>query len=580
MPVLGIKALSLQNCSIRIKTLTLSLFIVLFITLSLSFLSVRSLRSSSEHNLKIFRDSAYGARKAELKSEVSLALQTIEGVFLAGERRGDDLETIKAEVLRVLEPMRFFDNGSGYFFIYNIKTERAICVMVPSKPELTGKDATDWKDANGTFFVNEIANAARKGGGFVTYYFPKAGSDTAEPKLSYAETFEPLNWMVGTGVYVDDIEAQLAAMSTAAQKQIDHSLRQIALTALIILFLSLIVSLWLISGILAPLRTAAEVADALAIGDLSHNIVVQGNDETARMLRSQQEMLVSMREVAAVVKQVADGDLSVKVQPRSDKDILLISLAGMLYKLREIIGQVKIGAEQVATGSQVLTESSTVVSSGANKQATSVEVAANSIEELTTSIRLSTKNAQETERAASEASLLADQGTMAVSETIASLASITAKILIIEEIARQTNLLALNAAIEAARAGEHGKGFAVVAAEVRKLAERSQAAAAEINELSSSSQNVASSTVKMFEKLSPAIRTAAEMTREIAVASREQNNETGQINIVINSLDRIIQQNSAAAEEMATTAEELAAQADHLLKIVAYFHTGNHHRAP
>ena len=148
---------------------------------------------------------------------------------------------------------------------------------------------------------------------------------------------------------------------------------------------------------------------------------------------------------------------------------------------------------------------------------------------------------------------------------------IAKKIVIIEEIARQTNLLALNAAIEAARAGEHGKGFAVVAAEVRKLAERSQAAAGEINSLSVSSVAVAESAGKMLDSIVPGIQKTSELVQEIAAASREQDAGAEQINSSIQQLDKVIQQNAAATEEMASTSEELTSQSDQMRDMMAFF---------
>ena len=158
-----------------------------------------------------------------------------------------------------------------------------------------------------------------------------------------------------------------------------------------------------------------------------------------------------------------------------------------------------------------------------------------------------------------------------MAETIEAMRAIAEKISIIEEIAYQTNLLALNAAIEAARAGEHGKGFAVVATEVRKLAEKSQAAAKEISTLASSSMSVAERSGQVLRDLVPSIRKTADLVQEVAAASAEQSSGVAQVNKAMARVDQVTQRNASAAEELASTAEEMAAQAQALEQLVAFF---------
>ncbi len=191
--------------------------------------------------------------------------------------------------------------------------------------------------------------------------------------------------------------------------------------------------------------------------------------------------------------------------------------------------------------------------------------------EMASQTKQNAHNALQTEKIANQAARDAMEGETVVAETVTAMNQIAGKIMIIEEIARQTNLLALNAAIEAARAGEHGKGFAVVAAEVRKLAERSQAAAGEINKLSVSSVGVAERAGKLLETIVPSIRKTAELVQEIAAASREQDAGADQITKAIQQLDRVIQQNAASAEELASTAEELSTQSEQMRERIATF---------
>ena len=152
-----------------------------------------------------------------------------------------------------------------------------------------------------------------------------------------------------------------------------------------------------------------------------------------------------------------------------------------------------------------------------------------------------------------------------------SMKEIATKICIVEEIARQTNLLALNAAIEAARAGVHEKGFAVVAAEVRKLAERSQAAVGDISDLSASSVDVAENAGRMLEKLVPDIQKTSELVQQISSASLEQSLGVEQINGAIRKLDKVIQDNAGATEQLTATSKDLSGQAALLQSSIKFF---------
>jgi len=280
------------------------------------------------------------------------------------------------------------------------------------------------------------------------------------------------------------------------------------------------------------------------------------------------------REMAAITKQIADGNLDVKFVTHNGREPegLYGDLKAMVDNLRTIVANVKVASDNVATGSGELSSAAQNMSQGATEQAASAEEASSSMEEMASNIAQNADNALQTEKIATNASAYAEDGGKAVGRTVKAMKDIADKISIIEEIARQTNLLALNAAIEAARAGEHGKGFAVVASEVRKLAERSQEAAGEISELSSSSVEIAEKAGSLLDQILPDIQKTAELVQEITAASNEMRTGSDQINVAIQQLDQVIQRNAGAAEEMAATSEELSSQSSALQQAIGFFH--------
>ncbi len=326
-------------------------------------------------------------------------------------------------------------------------------------------------------------------------------------------------------------------------------------------------------------RQVAMLVDKLedfSKGDLTMEVVAERKDEMGRIVDSLNNVLQNLRGLAQAAEMIARGDLTGNVKVLSDKDTLGKSLSAMIEKLRAVVSDVKTAADNMASGSQQLSAGSEQLSQGATKQAASAEEASSSVEEMNATIRQNADNAQQTEKIAIKSSVDAQESGKAVAEAVAAMKDIAGRISIIEEIARQTNLLALNAAIEAARAGDHGKGFAVVAAEVRKLAERSQAAAGEIGKLSISSVQVSERAGAMLAKLVPDIQKTAELVQEISAASKEQAAGANQINSAVLQLNQVIQQNAGASEEMSSTAEELSSQAEQLQDAVAFFKLGDH----
>ncbi len=273
----------------------------------------------------------------------------------------------------------------------------------------------------------------------------------------------------------------------------------------------------------------------------------------------------------------------VKAEDRKDEigDVAR-SFNAFIDRLSYITGEVRAKANAASSASAQVSSSAQTLSQGTSEQAASVEETSSSLEQMNASITQNAENSRQMEQMALKGAKEVEESGKAVGESVEAMKTIAEKISIIEEIAYQTNLLALNAAIEAARAGEHGKGFAVVATEVRKLAERSQAAAQEISGLASSSVKVAERSGGLLVELVPAIRKTVELVQEVAAASREQAAGVAQVNRAMGQVDQVTQRNASAAEELSSTAEEMASQAEDLQQLMAFFgvnETEDQHRA-
>lgn len=280
--------------------------------------------------------------------------------------------------------------------------------------------------------------------------------------------------------------------------------------------------------------------------------------------------VLRMKEFAA---SVAEGDLTATIDVERNDEIgqLTQALKKMVEGLRGLVLQVQSASEGMVTASSQVSSSAQGLSQGTSEQAATVEETTSSLQQMNASITQNAENSRHMEQMALKGANDMEESGKAVAESVEAMKSIADKISIVEEIAYQTNLLALNAAIEAARAGEQGKGFAVVATEVRKLAERSQAAAQEISSLTSSSVRVAERSGELLKELVPAIRKTAELVQEVSTASREQATGVSQVNKAMTQMDQVTQRNASAAEELSGTAEEMASQAESLQQLMGFF---------
>ena len=314
----------------------------------------------------------------------------------------------------------------------------------------------------------------------------------------------------------------------------------------------------------------------LARGNVTESFTPSGrSDEIGDVEDALCEMVRAARANVTTAQDLSNGKLDTSVTLLSDQDALGQAQVRMLTSLRSVIQRAGRTADTVASRARNLTEIANRLNDGTERQHKAADAATGSITEVTEMAQRNADAARRGEEMSTSTKSAAEQTALTVDQALRTVNGIAEKITIVEEIARQTDLLALNAAVEAARAGENGKGFAVVAQEVRKLAESAQRSAAEIRDLSAETVSAAGLAHEQTEALIPSIQETAAIVREIAEGAQAQSIRTSNVSQAIQTLAQVIDENTAAANQAAETAESLKEDASAMQDVMAHFNQGD-----
>ncbi|MGO7674241.1 methyl-accepting chemotaxis protein [Rhizobium ruizarguesonis] len=562
-----------------------------------------------------FLNYSYSELEAERKAGLAQMDATALGIFdkyYKMEQAGTmTREQAQAAAKDVIGAMRY--GADGYFWINDM---RPTMVMHPIKPQLNGTDISQMKDPTGKFLFVEFVNKVKKDGkGFVDYLWPKPGADEPVLKYSYVAGFEPWGWIVGTGVYADDLAALYRQNAIWA-----------ALLCLLGAAATIAIAYAIVRSVTAPIARLKAAMNAIAaeeasveiagsdrrdeIGQMAKVLLVlrdsvdersalrgrederqrqieeerRGNEASLRSVSERQTQ--AMQALGVGLEKLAGGDLTVAIgdigedyaKLRGDFNAAVDALNGVIHAIAESSHVVNESASDIseATGN---------LSKHTEQQAAALEETAAALDEITATVKTASERANEAREMVTETKASAGKSGEIVRNAVTAMGRIEESsnrisqiISVIDEIAFQTNLLALNAGVEAARAGEAGRGFAVVAQEVRELAQRSANAAKEIKALISRSAAEVEGGVALVRSTGDALLEIEALVNRvndhvvsIATAAREQSTGLNEINSSVNHMDQMTQQNAAMVEETTAASRTLADESTQLKTLLANF---------
>ncbi|MCP3099183.1 methyl-accepting chemotaxis protein [Myxococcus sp. K15C18031901] len=493
------------------------------------------------------------------------AVETAYGVLQAYEARERAGELTRgqaqAQAAALLQTLRYAE--VEYFWVNDLETR---LVMHPHLPAMVGKDMTGYRDLRGKpVFVDIVTLARAQGQGAVAYEATRPGSPDPIPKESYVKLFQPWGWVLGTGVYVEDIDREVASVAR---------------------------------------RILVAVGGALVLAALAGVYVSR-------------QVVRPVRSLADAARRVARGDLSVRVETTSEDEVGQLSEAfnAMVAELRDVVGALVEAAGATAADAERIRASADTLARGTREQADALQHAAEAVQDMSARVSQGAVAARAAVDAALEQGQVADTGGRAVDEASRKMGDIvevversaetvtrlqesgrvTGEMLkLIQQVADETQMLALNTAIEAVRAGQHGKGFSVVAGEVRKLAERTREAAAQVQALQDRSDadttlaatlmrqgtvqvheglTLSSTAGEALARLLAGTKTMGERVGTLAEENTRQSasgeNIAGRIQVLsLRSTEAV-----AGVEQIARSVEDLRARASRLRELAARFTT-------
>jgi methyl-accepting chemotaxis protein len=526
-------------------------------------LSVFGIAAAAAMGLSALWGNMMEDRRAKLQDIVTVAREALDHNYQASRQAGLSEADAMERGKTLLRTMRFGKDD----YVYGINMQ-GVSVSNPN-PKVEGKNLMEVADPDGIFFVRQQVELAAKGGGFTTFRFPRAAGGDPLPKLTYSVEYKPLGWVVGAGIYLDDVNAIFW----------EHA-RSMAM--MVVLALLVVGGLFLLlgRGIVNPITEMTIAMRKIAEGDTSTSIpALERGDEVGAMAQS----VKVFRDNMIDAERLRGEQEGLKTQADSERKILMTRMAdeferGVRASLDSLAGaasEMQATSRSMSSTAIEASQQATSVAAVAEQASVNVQTGAAATEELSSSVSEIGRQVTQSTEIAGQAVAEANRTNVTVQGLSAAAQKIGDVVKLISDIASQTNLLALNATIEAARAGEAGRGFAVVANEVKSLANQTAKATDEISAQVGAMQGATTEAVQAIEGIGRTIGAINEITSAISIAVDQQGTATqeiarnvqeaalgtGQVSSNIAAVNYAAEKTGSASNGVLASAEQLSKQA-------------------